>query len=86
MKFALQKASLMVNTEGTALKIMFPKEMNVESGYLLEKPERSGTLKQEISRQTGREIELEVGILDQSKSEEDMIDLGCIHMDVTIED
>lgn len=86
MKFALQKASLMVNTEGTALKIMFPKEMNVESGYLLEKPERIETLKQEISRQTGREIELEVGILDQSKSEEDMIDLGCIHMDVTIED
>ncbi len=86
MKFALQKASLMVNTEGTALKIMFPKAMNVESGYLLDKPERIETLKQEISRQTGREIDLEVGILDQSKPEEDMIDLTCIHMDVTIED
>ena len=26
--------------EGTALRVLFPKEMNVESGYFLEEPER----------------------------------------------
>lgn len=86
MKYALQKASLMVNEEGTALKIMFPKGLNVESGYLMDKPERIEALKQEISRQSGREIDLEVGIIDQSAPDDDMIDLGCIHMDVNIED
>lgn len=86
MKYSLQKASLMVNEEGTALKIMFPKGLNVESGYLMDKPERIEALKQEISKQSGRDIDLEVGIIDQSASDDDMIDLGCIHMDVNIED
>lgn len=85
MKFSLQKATLTVNDEGNALKIMFPKEMNVESGYFLEKPERIKQLKQELERQSGREIALEVGIM-ESKQNQDMIDLECIHMDVNIEE
>lgn len=85
MKFSLQKATLTVNDEGTALKIMFPREMNVESGYFLEKPERIELLRQELSSQSGREIELEVGII-ESKKDQDMIDLECIHMDVNIEE
>lgn len=86
MKFALQKSNLMVNEDGTALKIMFPKEMNVESGYFLDRPDRIEALKQEMERQIGREISLEVGILNQPEADRDMIDLGCIHMDVNIED
>ena len=77
---------LMVNEDGTALKIMFPKEMNVESGYFLDRPDRIEALKQEMERQIGREISLEVGILNQPEADRDMIDLGCIHMDVNIED
>jgi hypothetical protein len=40
MKYCLQRATLSVNEEGTALRVLFPKEMNVESGYFLEEPER----------------------------------------------
>lgn len=86
MKFCLQKAVLTVNEAGTALKVMFPKEMNVESGYFLEEPERIEVLKQELCRQSGREVELEVGIMESSKAGDDMIDLECIHMDVKIEE
>ena len=50
----------------------------------MDKPERIEALKQEISKQSGRDIDLEVGIIDQSASDDDMIDLGCIHMDVTL--
>ncbi|WP_192846102.1 DNA polymerase III subunit gamma/tau [Anaerostipes sp. 494a] len=85
MKFCLQKATLTVNEEGNALKLMFPKEMNVESGYFLDEPERIDLLKQELRRQSGREVELEVGLM-ESREKQDMIDLECIHMDVNIEE
>ena len=75
-----------VNDEGTALKLMFPKEeVTVYGDDLISNPERIENLKQELSRQSGREIELEVGVL-ESKKDENLIDLECIHMDVNIEE
>lgn len=86
MKWALQKAMLTVNEDGTALRLLFPKEMNVESGYFLEKPERIETLKQELMRQSGREVQLEVSVMNSDQEDQDMINLDCIHMEVQIED
>lgn len=86
MKWSLQKAVLTVNEEGTALRLIFPKEMNIESGYFLEKPERIEILKQELMRQSGREVELEVCVMNSDQEEQDMINLDCIHMEVQIED
>ena len=86
MKWSLQKAVLTVNEEGTALRLLFPKEMNVESGYFLEKPERIEILKQELMRQSGREVELEVSVMNSDQEDQDMINLDCIHMEVQIED
>ena len=78
MKYCLQRA--------TALRVLFPKEMNVESGYFLEEPERIEQLKQELSRQSGRDVELEVSVMNTDNDDSDMINLDCIHMDVKIED
>ena len=86
MKYCLQRATLSVNEEGTALRVLFPKEMNVESGYFLEEPERIERLKQELSRQSGRDVELEVSVMNTENDDSDMINLDCIHMDVKIED
>lgn len=86
MKYCLQRATLSVNEEGTALRVLFPKEMNVESGYFLEEPERIEQLKQELSRQSGRDVELEVSVMNTDNDDSDMINLDCIHMDVKIED
>ena len=86
MKFCLQRATLTVNEDGTALKVMFPKEMNVESGYFLDEPERIETLRQELNRQSGRDVNLEVGIIENPRDDADMINLDCIHMDVKIEE
>ena len=86
MKYCLQRATLSVNDEGTALRVLFPKEMNVESGYFLEEPERIEQLKQELSRQSGRDVELEVSVMNTDNDDSDMINLDCIHMDVKIED
>ena len=86
MKYRLQRATLSVNEEGTALRVLFPKEMNVESGYFLEEPERIERLKQELSRQSGRDVELEVSVMNKENDDSDMINLDCIHMDVKIED
>ena len=86
MKYCLQRATLSVNEEGTALRGLFPKEMNVESGYFLEEPERIEQLKQELSRQSGRDVELEVSVMNTDNDDSDMINLDCIHMDVKIED
>ena len=86
MKYCLQRATLSVNDEGTALRVLFPKEMNVESGYFLEEPERIERLKQELSRQSGRDVELEVSVMNKENDDSDMINLDCIHMDVKIED
>ena len=86
MKYCLQRATLTVNEEGNALRILFPKEMNVESGYFLEEPERIELLKQELSRQSGRDVELEVSVMNTDTDDTDMINLECIHMDVKIED
>lgn len=86
MKYCLQRATLSVNEEGTALRVLFPKEMNVESGYFLEEPERIERLKQELSRQSGRDVELEVSVMNTDNDDSDMINLDCIHMDVKIED
>ncbi len=85
MKYCLQRATLSVNEEGTALRVLFPKEMNVESGYFLEEPERIEQLKQELSRQSGRDVELEVSVMNTDNDDSDMINLDCIHMDVKIE-
>lgn len=86
MKFCLQKATLTINEEGSALKLLFPKTMNVESGYFLDEPERIQTLKQELSKQSGREVNVEVGLIEETKQTGDMIDLECIHMDVKVEE
>ena len=86
MKYCLQRATFSVNEEGTALRVLFPKEMNVESGYFLEEPERIEQLKQELSRQSGRDVELEVSVMNTDNDDSDMINLDCIHMDVKIED
>ena len=59
--------------------------MNVESGYFLEEPERIEQLKQELSRQSGRDVELEVSVMNTDNDDSDMINLDCIHMDVKIE-
>lgn len=80
MKYCLQRATLSVNEEGTALRVLFPKEMNVESGYFLEEPERIEQLKQELSRQSGRDVELEVSVMNTDNDDSDMINLDCIHM------
>lgn len=85
-KYSVEKGTLTVNDEGTALKLMFPKEeVTVYGDDLISNPERIENLKQELSRQSGREIELEVGVL-ESKKDENLIDLECIHMDVNIEE
>lgn len=86
MKYCLQRATLTINEEGTALRILFPKELNVESGYFLEEPERIETLRQELCRQSGRDVELEVSVMNTDADNDDMINLDCIHMDVKIED
>ena len=86
MRYCLQKATLTVNEEGTALRVLFPKEMNVESGYFLEEPERIEQLRQELSRQSGVDVELEVSVMNTDTDDSDMINLDCIHMDVKIED
>lgn len=86
MKYCLQRATLTVNEEGTALRVLFPKEMNVESGYFLEEPERIEQLKQELCRQSGRDVELEVSVMNTDMNDNDMINLDCIHMDVKIEE
>ena len=78
MKYCLQRATLSVNEEGTALRVLFPKEMNVESGYFLEEPERIEQLKQELSRQSGRDVELEVSVMNTDNDDSDMINLCTI--------
>lgn len=52
----------------------------------LEEPERIEQLKQELSRQSGRDVELEVSVMNTDNDDSDMINLDCIHMDVKIED
>ena len=86
-KFAPSQLLLIpAGKEGTALRVLFPKEMNVESGYFLEEPERIEQLKQELSRQSGRDVELEVSVMNTDNDDSDMINLDCIHMDVKIEE
>ena len=86
MRYCLQSATLTINEEGTALRVLFPKEATVYSGYFLEEPERIETLKQELCRQSGRDVELEVSVMNADTDDTDMINLDCIHMDVKIED
>ena len=38
------------------------------------------------NRQSGRDVELEVSVMNTDNDDSDMINLDCIHMDVKIED
>ncbi|MGI6501835.1 MAG: DNA polymerase III subunit gamma/tau [Anaerostipes sp.] len=81
----LSQGKLSVDESTNSLLLLYPPEGKMGKDYLARNPEKLQEVEQRLSKQVGKEIKIEVAEATQRK-EENIINLECIHMDVTIEE
>lgn len=87
IKNFLAKGVLTADESTEVLKLMFKPEGNMNMGkdYFQRHPEKIEALEKELAERSGFQVKIEIGEQESEKSE-DIINLDCIHMDVTIEE